>query len=267
MSSTLPVIQAITADVKVPSTQNEIKIKQMLTKDEKIILTAKADVDNPSIAVLKAVCQVVQNCIVTPGIDVSKLALFDVEYLFIKLRELSVSNVVEASYRDNEEGEDYQRALEAWNKNREAGIAFDPDKPLEPKPYDFKIELKDVVVKFPENTERTIKTNNIVIGLKYPDASLYSSSSFLQSSGQDTLDQLILNSIGTITQGEESWDMSAVTVTDLKNFLDNMPIPVYDKIKEFLGNLPTVYYKISYKNVKGSERNIELRSLSDFFLF
>src|ERR1700722_10649805 len=103
---TLPVIQAVTTDVKIPSTGENVVIKQMLAKDQKLLLVAKADSgteEERSIAVLKSIKQVVQNCVVTPGIDVEQLALFDVEYLFIKLNEVSVSNIIDAPFRDNEE--------------------------------------------------------------------------------------------------------------------------------------------------------------------
>ena len=142
----LPVIEAVIETVKIPSTKAEITIKQMLAKDQKLLLVAKADAgddEQKSIAVLKAIKQVVQNCLVTPGIDVEQLALFDVEYLFIKLHELSVSNIVEVAYRDNEEYGDYLTAKDKFENeppapSEDGKIKLKAKPPAEPAVYNFK---------------------------------------------------------------------------------------------------------------------------------
>ena len=107
-------------DVVVPSSKKVIKIRPMLVKEEKILLMAKTS-DDPS-EILSAVKQVVNNCIVDSDIDVEKFPLFDVEYIFIKIRSYSVSNISKVSYRDNEDN----------------------------KVYDFEVDLEKVNVVFPE---------------------------------------------------------------------------------------------------------------------
>lgn len=258
----LPQIQAITEDVNIPSSGQQIKLRQMLTKDEKIILNAKAQQgtdEEKAAALIKSLCQVVQNCIVTFGQDVEKLALFDIEYLFIKLREISVSNIAKTQYRDTEEWNDYEEALKTW----------DPKTPklVEPEPYDFDIDLSKVKVVFPEQSKnKTITASNITIQLKYPDAALYYNPAFMFSQGIATLDSLVLNAVESIKQASQTWNMADVSAEELKEFLDNMPIKVYDQIREFLTNLPYVYYKIEYKNKKGNQKSIELTNLTSFFL-
>jgi len=116
----LPKITHPMFDVIIPSTKTKIKIRPMLVKEEKILLMAKNGEEETEI--LAAVNQVVNNCIITDGIDVDKLALFDVEYLFVKIRAVSVSNVSKVSYKDNEDE----------------------------KIYDFEVDLNNVEVKFPE---------------------------------------------------------------------------------------------------------------------
>jgi len=41
---------------------------------------------NDELDVFSALKQVVNNCIVTPNIDVNDMTIFDLEYLFIKIR-------------------------------------------------------------------------------------------------------------------------------------------------------------------------------------
>lgn len=223
-------------DVVIPSSKKKIKIRPMLVKEEKILLMAKTS-DDPS-DILSAVKQVVNNCIVDSDVDVEKLALFDVEYIFIKIRSYSVSNVSKVSYRDNEDN----------------------------KVYDFDVDLDKVEVVFPEKTDTNFAINDTMgIIMKYPQASLYSDKEFLNSSAEQVLDNLILNCVDKIYDGDTMLDPKTFPKEELKEFIENIDVNSYDKLRKFFNSLPTLQYKISYKNEMGNERNIELNSLTDFF--
>lgn len=223
-------------DVVIPSSKKKIKIRPMLVKEEKILLMAKTS-DDPS-DILSAVKQVVNNCIVDSDVDVEKLALFDVEYIFVKIRSYSVSNVSKVSYRDNEDN----------------------------KVYDFDVDLDKIEVVFPEKTDTNFAINDTMgIIMKYPQASLYSDKEFLNSSAEQVLDNLILNCIDKIYDGDTMLDPKTFPKEELKEFIENIDVNSYDKLRKFFNSLPTLQYKISYKNEMGNERNIELNSLTDFF--
>lgn len=232
----LPKITHPMFDVIIPSTKTKIKIRPMLVKEEKILLMAKNGEEETEI--LAAVKQVVNNCIVTDGIDVDKLALFDIEYLFIKIRSVSVSNVSKVSYKDNEDD----------------------------KIYDFEVELDKVEVKFPDKIEKNIViTDNTGIIMKYPEASLYSDTEFLKSSPEQMIDNLILHCIDKIYDGDEMFDPKTFKLSELNDFIDQLDVSTYDKLRNFFANLPTLYYKIEYTNLNGNERSIEMTALTDFF--
>lgn len=232
----LPKITHPMFDVIIPSTKTKIKIRPMLVKEEKILLMAKNGEEETEI--LAAVKQVVNNCIVTDGIDVDKLALFDIEYLFIKIRSVSVSNVSKVSYKDNEDE----------------------------KIYDFEVELDKVEVKFPDKIEKNIViTDNTGIIMKYPEASLYSDTEFLKSPPEQMIDNLVLHCIDKIYDGDEMFDPKTFKVSELNDFIDQLDVSTYDKLRNFFANLPTLYYKIEYTNLKGNERSIEMTALTDFF--
>jgi len=262
----LPVIEAVTTEVTVPSNKQQITIKQMRTKDEKIILSAKAESGNESeqaAAMLRSIIQVVQNNVVNPGVNIPDLAGIDVEWLFIKLRELSVSNKVDSSYRDNEEMLEYQNAMEKW---KEATVK--PPEPVEPEPYKFDIDLAKVEVKFPENISKVVEGNGYKINLRYPPSSLYASKEFIEiTDGVQMLDKLIKASIENIVQGDKTWNSSDISDPDWQKFIDELPIGSYNKIKDFLSNMPYLFYEIKYTNKLGHERSIKLTRLTDFFIF
>ena len=223
-------------DVVVPSSKKVIKIRPMLVKEEKILLMAKTSDDHSEI--LSAVKQVVNNCIVDSDIDVEKFPLFDVEYIFIKIRSYSVSNISKVSYRDNEDN----------------------------KVYDFEVDLEKVNVVFPEKLETNFAINESMgVIMKYPQASLYSDKEFLQSPAEEILDNLILNCIDKIYDGDTMIDPKTYPKEELKEFIENIDVNTYDKLRKFFNSLPVLNYKITYTNEMGNERNIELNSLTDFF--
>ncbi len=223
-------------DVVIPSTKKKIKIRPMLVKEEKILLMAKTSDD--ATAILPAIKQVVNNCIVESDIDVDRLALFDIEYLFIKIRGFSVSNVVKVSYRDNSDD----------------------------KVYDFEIDLDKIEVQFPKNIEKTIKmTDTTGIIMKYPEASLYSDEEFLNSSPEDIIENLITRCIDKVYDGDVIFDTKTFTVKEVKEFVEELDINTYDKMKTFLTDLPKLYHKLEYKNSKGEDREIVMSALNDFF--
>jgi hypothetical protein len=77
---------------KIPSTGEEIKYRPFLVKEEKILLMALEGKDQ--VEITDAVMRLLENCIITK-IDIKKLATFDVEYLFLKLRGKSVGENIE----------------------------------------------------------------------------------------------------------------------------------------------------------------------------
>lgn len=246
----LPRIEHALFDFKIPSNGKEIKLRPMLVKDEKIILMAKPS--GPQAFDLKemfnAIKQVVQNCIVSPGISTDDLAMFDLEYAFIKLREQSVAPSIEAQYYDAEEIDQYESELKQ-SKN-----------PTPPQPYKFKIELKDVEVKF-NNKDMVIDgPNGIKIQMTYPKGTLYSDEGFLKMTPQEGLEYLLLNCI-QLVNGETP------AKEELKAWLQELPIPINDKLLAWVGNLPKLHYEVSYTNKLGKGRKIILNTLSDFFSF
>ena len=234
----LPKITHPTSDVTIPSNKKKIRIRPLLVKEEKILLMAKESTDEADI--LTALKQVVNNCIITPNIDVNDFTIFDLEYIFIKIRCFSIGNITNVSYIDNEDE----------------------------KPYSFAIDLNKIEVVFPEDVSNNVKiTDNISITLKYPTAKLYDDKQLLKQDGQDVIEYLILSCLDKIYVGEEVDDFKNLTKEEILEFLENLPVKVYDEIKYFFNNIPYMKYEINYKNSLDHDRQIVLTNLTDFFSF
>lgn len=233
----LPKISHPLFDVTIPSTNKKIKIRPMLVKEEKILLMAKSGGD-PRDA-LSAVRQVVNNCIMDDKLDIDNLTTFDIEYLFIKIRAYSISNISKVSYIDSEDN----------------------------KTYEFEVNLDEVVVKFPESIDKNIKINDdIIVVMKYAPSALMIDDEFTQTDMNKYFDMLIANCVDKIFQGDEVFEISDVPKAELQQYLENeFDSLSYDKMRKFVLNMPRLNYEIKYTNSKGTERKILMTSLVDFF--
>lgn len=231
----LPKIDYPIYNIKVPSLKKQFKFRPFLVKEEKLLLMAKEN-DNP-VEILSAIKQIINNCSEDQNFEINKIALFDLEYLFLKLRAVSVDNTVTVSYKDLEDG----------------------------KLYEFEINLDDVEVIFPEKLDTKIKiTDKSGIIMKYPSASLYDDEEFLNLE-KEQLFELIIRCIDSIYLEDEIYEAQDYKKEELKEFLENLNIKVFEQIQNFLLSVPKMEKRLQYKNSLENDREIVLNSLSDFF--
>jgi hypothetical protein len=233
--SELPKIEFPIHNINVPSLKNSFKFRPFLVKEEKLLLMAKESENQSDILI--AIKQIINNCAIDKKFDIDKLSLSDLEYTFIKLRSVSVDNIVKVAYKDAEDN----------------------------KIYSFEIDLNDVEVTFPENLSNNIKiTENSGIIMRYPPASLYDDEEFL-SLDKNYMFELIVRCIDKVYLGEEVYEAKQYKKKQLDDFLDSLTIKVYEDIQKFLLESPKIEYKIKYKNSLDNDREIVLSSLNDFF--
>jgi hypothetical protein len=232
----LPKIKHPIFETKIPSTGAKLLYRQMLVQDEKILLTAKASEEASDI--FRAVKQVVNNCILD-DLDIDSLATFDIEYLFIKFRAVSIGNVIDVTYKDK--GDDGE--------------------------YKFHIDLDEVEVQFPENIDKLIKINDDAgVLMKYPPASLFDSENSLMT-GKDGYEYLAASCIDTIFDGDDVYPAAESTIEERVEYIQSLTAKTYADVKKFLNEMPRLQYHIEYENSLGVARKLELNTLTDFFTF
>jgi hypothetical protein len=227
--------------VIVPSTKKPLQIRAMLSREEKILLTAKESTDQTDI--LHGIRQVVNNCVIDDKFEINDLTMFDLEYLFIKLRSISISNTTKVSYKDVE------------------------DEQIR----DFDIDLDKVTILFPDPgaidtpSDKVIVNENVWLKLKYPSSSIYDDKDFLNASGEEAIERLVMSVIDKVYGDGQEHETNTLSYNELKEYIDELPIKSYNEIRNWLFNLPHLDYKIKYTNNKGNEKTIVLSTLNDFF--
>ena len=230
----LPKISTPTAEILVPSLNKKLKFRPFLYKEEKILLMAGESDDEKDI--ILACKEIIEACC-KEEIDVGRLAVFDLEYVFLKLRAISVNNICKVSFTDMEDEKD----------------------------YDFDINLNQIELVTDENHTDVIEIGEgVKIKMKYPTVDITDTIAEAKSEA-DLIDKMVKVSIDKIYDGETVYE--DYTDEELQDFLDNLPSAASKKIKDFFETMPKLLHIIKYTNSKGTERTITLRSLKDFFIW
>lgn len=236
----LPNIKHPITKLVVPSTNQTVVFRPMLVKEEKILLMAKQSGEPHE--VLSSIKQVVGNCATDKSFSVDKIAIFDLEYLFLQLRAISIDNIVKLSYKDVEDN----------------------------KEYDFDVDIQKVKVVFPDDLQKVLPLGeNISVTMKWPSAGLYDDAAILDMTPEQIQDEIVLRHIDKIVfmEGSKEKTMSPDpdNRTEIIDFINNLSIAAYKQMQKFIENTPKMEYKIEYTNAMGTERKMVLSSLTDFF--
>jgi hypothetical protein len=232
----LPKINQPLFDLTIPSSGKKITFRPFLVKEEKILLIAQQSGNDTEI--IRAIKQILNNC-VQEELDIDSLAIFDLEYAFLKLRAKSVNNVVKLAYRDTEDDE----------------------------VYNFELDLDTIEIEIPQNINSKIEITDLVgMTMRYPSASITDSMGDFDNE-VDLMTFFIVNCIDTIYDEDNVYIANEFSEEEISEFLDGLDVKSFEKIREFFENVPRLYHKIEYTNKAENLRSIELTSLKDFFMW
>lgn len=243
----LPKIDVPVYSTKLISTGKTVKYRAFTVKEEKLFLMANESEDVDT--VVDSIKQVLNNCILTKGVDVEELPLFDIEYLFLKLRAVSVGEVVNLKYKCNNilpkiDGEEEEKKC---NHIVEIDLNINNITPETVK-IDKKIEI----------------TENMGISMKYPTFDLLKN--FDVDKEVDSIIDMTVKCIDFIYDKENIYYSKDVKREELVEFVESMQSKDLEKIKEFFSSMPKLKKNLDFKCVKcGYEEKIELEGIQSFF--
>ena len=236
---TLPKINVPEYTLVVPSTDEEIKFRPFLVKEEKLLLIAQETGDEK--ALYLAIKNLINNCCFEK-IDVDKLPLFDIEYIFLQIRAKSVDEVATVKLICPDDGE---------------------------TEVEVKVNLTEVQVHMSEKHNFKIPlTDDIGIEMAYPNLAsiLLTSEQNVEQSASDKMFQMIQDCMLQIWQGEETFDATDYTDKDKKDFLESLNHKQFEKVSQFFETMPTVKHEVEITNPKTQVvSKVELEGMNSFF--
>jgi hypothetical protein len=234
----LPTVDLPTHELEIPSNKKKIKFRPFLVKEEKVLLLALESDNDGNIR--EAVLNLLKGCVIS-RIKLENLATFDLEYIFLNIRAVSVGEVVDIQ------------------------VTCQDDEKTQVK---YQLNLTDVQVSFPEgHTNKIMLNDDLGVIMKYPSFNRFVESQFAQKDvNEDTVIEIIAESIDQIFQGEEVYDESTTTPKEFVQFVESLTTQQLEKLQGFFETSPRLEHKFKIKNPNTDvESNYTLSGLQSFF--
>ena len=230
----LPEIATPTYTLTIPSTKKKVKYRPFLVKEQKILILAMENEDQEQI--LDAITNTIKSCLITK-VDMTTLALFDIEYLFLQIRARSISEEIEMRVTCADDGE---------------------------TTVDVKFMVDDVKVNYPKGHTNIIElSDNLTIEMQYPDLDYFAKINFMDEKVDEY--ELVAKCIKRVYVGED--DFTSDSLDESKAWVEGLTNNQFEKIQSFFETMPTLRHVLKVKNPKTKVTNeVILEGLSDFFV-
>ena len=234
----LPKVDLPTYELDLPSNKKKIKFRPFLVKEEKILLLALESDNEQNIR--DAVHNLIKSC-VTTRIKLENLATFDLEYIFLNIRAVSVGEIVEMNVTCQDDNETQIK---------------------------YNLNLTDVKVHFPDgHSNKIMLTDTLGVIMRYPSFDRFVDSQFARKEvNENTVLEIIAESIDQIFQGDDVYDESTTTDKEFIEFVEGLTNEQLAKLQEFFQTSPRLEHTFKVKNPKtGVESDYTISGLQSFF--
>jgi len=215
----LPIQSAPKYSVTIPSTEETVNFRPFIVKEQKSLLLAQqSEKQGVMIDTLK---DVISACTFNK-IDVSNLALFDLEYLFTQIRAKSVGETVELVIKCNT----------CTDEKARAKVSYD---------------LTNIEVKKDENHNKKIPLfDDVGVMMKYPNFDMIRGFENIQDGDVEELFGMVSKCIDYIYNTEEVFHTKDLSKEEVDEFLNNLTQDQFSKIQNFFETLPKIYTDLDY---------------------
>lgn len=228
-----------TYELELPSSGKTIKYRPFLVKEEKLLLIATETGDDK--AVRDAIVEILKACIQTRGVKVESLPMFDLEYIFLRVRAKSVGEEVEMMFTAKDDNE----TTIPFTLNLEAVEC------IKPEGHDTKVMLTD--------------TAGLI--MSYPSMNQFITSQILQK--EQTTDEIfdeVVSCVDQIFDGDEVWEAKTTSKKDIKEYLEGLTSKQFESIQKFFQTMPKVSHSFTLTNPNtGVESEYTIEGLTNFF--
>lgn len=221
----------------IPSTGKKVKYNPFTVREEKVLILA-AEGESPD-EIANAITNVLESCVTSPSdFSVSELALFDIEYLFLKARAKSVGEKIELRITDPSDST---------------------------YTVDHAVNIDSIKVTTDEkHSDLVTVSDEVKIKMRYPGVDFFADGLQVDNVAEST--KTVARCVSSIVIGEDVYARADMTDTEIQEWLEDLTTAEYAKILEFFRTMPKLQHTIKLKNKKtGNPFSITLTGLSDFF--
>lgn len=219
----------------IPSRNIKIKFRPFLVMDERSLLAAQESED--PVTMLNTLTAVVRGCIMDEK-EAANLATFDIEYLFVRIREKSVGE--------------------------ESTLLFTCSGCKEKTPITFPITAVEVYTD-PLHQKMIKLSPTLGILMKYADIDVLTNMN-MGGTPDDIKMSIVGNSIEAIYDGDEVHYTAEESIESIMQFVNRLTSLQYKKLAEFIDTTPEVRLKLDWACPKCNTKNDEvLTGINSFF--
>lgn len=246
----LPKLNVPMYDVVCPSGL-KVSFRPFLVKEEKLLMIAMQS--NENTAILQAARQILESCVgKISNIDIDKLPLFDVEFLFLNLRARSIGEQVTLSYKCN------QHVVNSNTGNTELCNAVS----------EYPVDLLSIKPVFGEGHTKNIQLTDDGVGvtLRYPTFKSFRSIARKDLPAEEAF-AFLVECIEAVYDSQSVVQASEAGAGEIAEFVDDLSKKQVDKMDAFFDTMPKIEMALQFKCPKCKyEEQITVRGLDNFFV-
>jgi len=230
----LPRLDTPTYEITIPSSGVITKYRPFLVKEQKVLMMAQESDDVSNIA--NTITELVASC-TDGGIDAQRQPVFDIEYLFMKIRAKSVGETAKVSVLCPDDGK--------------TKVSID-------------IKLDEIETQmFDEHTNVVSITDKINLIMRYPTLKDYAK----YSTGGDAamMFEMINHCINEMHFDDKIYKRVDVSDKEVQEFVDQMNTQQFQSVVSFFETMPRLRHEITVVNPKTKvESTVLLEGLQSF---
>ena len=237
----LPKIEVPTYELTLPSRDMQIGFRPFTVKEEKVLMIASESKDENEI--FNAITRVINEC-TFKKIQSELLPLFDIEYIFLKIRAKSVGEI--ANFK-----------------------VLCPD---DHKTYtEVEIDLNNVEVHVDDDHTNKIildKNKNLGVVFSYPTMGVTKIAKNITDAKTEDIFEIIYSCVDHIFEGDKIYPGKDTSREELVEFFDSLSQDSLVDIKKFFDTMPQLKHEVEVENPKTKVKSmVTFRGLQDFFSY
>ena len=231
----LPKLDTPTYSMTLPSTGEEIKYRPFLVKEQKLMLIAQ-DAKNVK-ETYNNLKQIIESCTFSK-VDIDNSPIFDIEYMFLRVRSKSVGSKANISIVCPDDGETNQLV---------------------------EVDLDEIDIQIDEeHTNKIIISDDITVIMKYPTLKV---TTIVEEDNASSMINMITHCIHEIHHGETIYTSADMNDKEKKEFLESFSIQQFEKLTEFFNTMPKIRHYVKVKNPKTEvESEVLIEGLESFLV-